>query len=202
MKKSKFSVWGIVIGAALAVFGVVLLMVSFDLDLVSFHGNVDAYNNSGFAVFGADFYTYVNNNAALAEMGTSRTAANLVGLYHLIKLAFGAFFIAFGVMCVCYFGNHLYVPDRGSAEETKPAPDRSEAQPTAEPTPKTVVYETSTSAANKPVVQEQPAVPMPEPDVIRDYRKIGNTRCPKCGYEQPSVRKTCWECGASLKQEE
>ncbi len=63
--------------------------------------------SSGYASFGADFYTYVTNNAEEAASAARTIAANQTVIYGFLKLAFGLFMIAFGLFMNCFFGVKL-----------------------------------------------------------------------------------------------
>ena len=53
--------------------------------------------------FGADFYTYVNNNAAEAAIAARTVASNLDSIADVIKSACGIFLIGFGLLSLCCF---------------------------------------------------------------------------------------------------
>ena len=97
MNKKILSIIGMGVSACLVVLGVLTLVGAVDggvpvdtMDLV-FNSN-----SSGFAKFGTDFYTYVNNNAAQAALYTIR-------IYALLRTVSGLLFIGFGLLSLCYF---------------------------------------------------------------------------------------------------
>jgi hypothetical protein len=60
--------------------------------------------DSGYASFGADFYSFVNNNAAEAADGAQKAASNLNEIANLLKNVFGIITIGFGLIAFCVFG--------------------------------------------------------------------------------------------------
>ena len=94
--------------------------------------------DSGHASFGADFYTFVNNNAAeaaeaaRAAAGNARIAAlNVANLSKLLQNALGLLLIGAGMLGFCHFG---IVRCDCSATAVSPAPIApAEAEPAAEP---------------------------------------------------------------------
>ena len=63
-----------------------------------------SYYDSGYASFGGDFYTYVNNNAAEAAKAARTITSNQVYIFRLATQFFGYFLIALGGIGVCLFG--------------------------------------------------------------------------------------------------
>lgn len=60
--------------------------------------------DSGFATFGADYYTYSSNNAAETANAARTTANNIYQLYNLLTDVFGWFFVFSGLAGFCHFG--------------------------------------------------------------------------------------------------
>lgn len=58
----------------------------------------------GYATFGADFYTFVSNNAALAAYNTVKAVAQISNMITLMENVFGWAFIATGMFGICKFG--------------------------------------------------------------------------------------------------
>ena len=95
MKKT-LSVIGLIVGLAFVIVGI--LSVSGHLDGSDYYSMSATYEyDSGYANFGADFYSYsVNNTAEIAY--AARTIANFLGLSSIL----------FGLMVMCGFGIVLY----------------------------------------------------------------------------------------------
>ena len=117
------------------IFSLVLVFISFLVFAGAMGGDVDypssaPYNyDSGYASFGADFYSYVSNNAAEAA-SASRTAANNVReLCDLLKTVSGFFMLGFGLLGFCHFG---IVRCDCTKKETIAAADEVEASVTEE----------------------------------------------------------------------
>ena len=60
--------------------------------------------DSGYATFGADFYTFATNNAAEAASATRTVASNQIQLFKLMSHFYGCVLIVLGAMGVCLFG--------------------------------------------------------------------------------------------------
>ena len=67
-------------------------------------GSAGYMYDSGYASFGADFYTYVSNNAAEAASGARTAAYNLQDIAVLLKNVCGIFLMGFGLIGFCAFG--------------------------------------------------------------------------------------------------
>ena len=105
MKKT-FSILGMISGAIVIVLGVLLLSGVFGGNTSS---NYDAgyLYNKGYATFGADFYTYVTNNAAEAASASKRAANNLNQIANVIRSGMGIFLMGFGMLTVCLFAGKI-----------------------------------------------------------------------------------------------
>lgn len=106
--------------------------------------------------------------------------------------------------------NNQYPVNRQSMAQPNTAPAAVTYVPYPEPkkTEQPIFYNNAPLPVNPAPVPQAPVVPQqdispntqPEaPAAARDYRVIGEIKCPRCGCVQPSVRKRCWECGADLK---
>ena len=110
MKKA-FSFIGMVMGCIVAVLGVLLMLGVFGGDTGTASGSISLYD-SGYAKFGADFYTYVTNNAYEAAVGARVTANNLHYIAELLKPALGIFLIGFGTGMLCLFAGKVGEPSK------------------------------------------------------------------------------------------
>ena len=90
--KKILSVMGLIIGLAFVIVGI--LSISGGLDGSDYYSMDPSFEyDSGYATFGADYYTYsVNNTAAIAY--AARTIATFLGLSSVL----------FGLMVMCGFG--------------------------------------------------------------------------------------------------
>lgn len=130
-----------------------------------------SYVDSGYASFGADFYTYVTNNAADAASAVHTVAANQVRIFDqmnqvktILTRFFGFVLISLGGMGVCLFGFLSFSPN-------PQAPSPSVVPP---------VSSSSVQSANtRPVVEKDPSKPF-------YCEACGNTftgwyqECPSC----------------------
>lgn len=91
--KKIFSIIGMVVSAMIVITGILTISGVFG-------GNesyIPYYYDSGYASFGADFYSYVNNNAAAA-------ARAVTSLVLFAKSISGIFMICIGLLSLCHFG--------------------------------------------------------------------------------------------------
>lgn len=129
MKKA-MAILGIVVSVAIIVSGALLMTGNFtepwgvlyssnNTDLPTDQDDLSIYlYDNGYATFGGDFFTYVNNNAARAAQAAERAAESssdaaeaswkIKGVadstLHLIETAFGLLLISMGAIGVCGFG--------------------------------------------------------------------------------------------------
>lgn len=130
-------IFGILLGIAIAISGVLVLSGELGGDSYSAHSASPKYD-SGYATFGADFYNYVSNNAAEAGNGAQVAANNLREQNDLLKNVLGLSLLWAGLLSICYFGMHLEFPirrpasasislaDLSTQEESNPEPCHSE----------------------------------------------------------------------------
>ena len=103
MSKKTFATLGMIVSVVLVLVSILIFtgVMGGDAD---YPGSASYSYDSGYASFGADFYTYVSNNAAEAA-SASRTAANNVReLCDLMKNVCGSFMLGFGLLGFAYFG--------------------------------------------------------------------------------------------------
>ena len=113
MSRKIFAVMGMVFGLIVAICGI--LTVSGEMGGNTSYPSSAPYSyESGYASFGADFYTYVSNNSAEAASAARTTASNLEDIAQLLKNVCGVFLMGFGMMGFCFFGTLL--AGCGSAE--------------------------------------------------------------------------------------
>ena len=102
LNKKNFSLVGMGISILVVLFGI-LIMAGAMGGNASYSSGSYLYD-SGYASFGADFYTYVSNNAAEAASASRTAASNLVSIAKLLKNVCGIFLMGFGTMGFCLFG--------------------------------------------------------------------------------------------------
>lgn len=103
--RKRFSIMGMVVCSLIVIFGILLLAGV----LKPFYSYVDTPGylyDYGYAQFGADFYSHVNNNAALAAKGTQSIAANQKKTLSV----YGIMMIGFGLFGICLFGTLMETP--------------------------------------------------------------------------------------------
>ena len=103
MTKKTFATAGMSVSALIVLLGILVIAGAMGGD-TSYPGMAPYSYDSGYASFGGDFYTYVNNNAAEAASGARTAAANLEDIAELLKNVCGVFLMGFGLMGVCFFG--------------------------------------------------------------------------------------------------
>lgn len=123
MNKKTMSLIGMIVGLVVAVCGVAVMLGAFGGD-ASYANSPSSSYDSGYATFGADFYTIVTNNAGAAASAASTTAANLVDIAELLKNACGLLLIAIGALGFCSFG--VSFSEAKAAEDAKKNAEASE----------------------------------------------------------------------------
>lgn len=103
MSRKVFATLGMIFGLAIALCGIMTITGTMGGD--TSHPSSAPYSyDSGYASFGADFYTYVSNNSAEAASAARTTASNLEDIAQLLKNVCGIFLMGFGMMGFCFFG--------------------------------------------------------------------------------------------------
>lgn len=100
MSKKFFATTGMIFCVLFIILGFVTLFRDNSCSTASRSGLYD----SGLASFGADFYTYVSNNAAEAASAACTAANNIYDLYDLLTNVFGWLFLFAGFTGLCHFG--------------------------------------------------------------------------------------------------
>ena len=103
MTKKTFALIGMLVSLAIVVCGILAISGELGGNVKYASGAPYSYD-SGYASFGADFYTYVSNNAAEAADAASAAAYNVRGVAELLKNVLGIFLIGFGLMGFSFFG--------------------------------------------------------------------------------------------------
>lgn len=98
-----WSIFGILGGLALIACGVLIMSGEMGGNANSASGASYLYD-SGYASFGGDFYSYVNNNAAEAASAARTTASNVRAVAQLLQNFCGLMLMGFGLFMSCYFG--------------------------------------------------------------------------------------------------
>ena len=100
MSKKVFATIGMVVCVLFVLMGFVTMGQDNECSIASRSGMYD----SGLTSFGADFYTYSNNNTAEAASAARITANNIYDLYDLVADVFGWLFVFAGLIGFCHFG--------------------------------------------------------------------------------------------------
>lgn len=101
--KKIFSIIGIIVGFAFVVVGILSMTGALGGD-VSYPSNAPAFYDSGYATFGADYYTYSVNNSAEAASGARAAAYNIGDIAFYLTMFCGIASILFGLVIACGFG--------------------------------------------------------------------------------------------------
>ena len=131
MNKKTVSMIAMMVSVLMVFFGLLVLAGAMGGDTdagsgysVSFTSTL--YDN-GYAEFGADFYTYVSNNAAAAADAAEsaakaayNVASNLDEIATLLKSACGIFLMGFGLLSLCHFGM-IWIDEKKNEPEAAPA---------------------------------------------------------------------------------
>lgn len=100
MKKT-FSLLGMISGVLAIILAVCVLCGVFSGDMSS--GATSPFD-SGYASFGADYYTYSVNNSAETASAANAAATNIASVFNLLQICLGLFMFVFGLIAVCGFG--------------------------------------------------------------------------------------------------
>lgn len=100
--KKVFALIGMVVCALFLLTGLLTIGGSFDGSFSSAYRN--GMYDAGYASFGADYYTYSNNNAADAAEAARTAAGNLRILGGVVCKLSGILFMGLGGMGLCHFG--------------------------------------------------------------------------------------------------
>ena len=134
MNKKLLATLGMVFSAVLVLASILVFAGAMGGD-ANYPSSAPYSYDSGYASFGADFYTYVSNNAGEAA-SASRTAANNVReLCELMKNVCGCFLLGFGLLGFCHFGivrcecRKQEDAEKAAAEPELPAAPEAPAEP-------------------------------------------------------------------------
>ena len=120
LRKNIFPLIAMLVSVVMIIIGIVALSGGFGgSDSTSYPSRYD--QEIGYAAFGADFYTYVNNNAARAGSNTGTLVHNTFAVGRIL----GWFVMLFGFLSFCFFGMKL--------DLSRPAPEAAPAEPVAAP---------------------------------------------------------------------
>ena len=132
MNKKLYATLGMVFSAVLVLMGILVICGALGGD-ASYANSASSFYDTGYASFGADFYTYVSNNAAEAASASRTAANNLLDLCVLLKNVCGISMMGFGLMGVCLFGIlRCKYDDKKTEAEVVPAESDPVAEPAAE----------------------------------------------------------------------
>ena len=101
--KKFLSIVGLFVGLAFIVVGILTMSGTFG-GWTSSPGSAPYYYDSGYASFGADYYTYSVNNSAEAASAARTAAYNLDHIAEFFLNFFGITSILFGLMVISGFG--------------------------------------------------------------------------------------------------
>lgn len=132
MNKKVFAIIGMVVSAIVILMGL-LTMTGALGDTGNYPSGASYLYDTGYASFGGDFYSYVNNNAAEAASAAATTANNVRKLCELLSVVSGVFLMGFGAMGLCFFGIQFCGCGCGCGkkeEQTEPAIEAAEVPET------------------------------------------------------------------------
>lgn len=177
--KRKFTLLGIITGLIVILFGILVMAGAFGANTYS--ASSSSYYDSGYGRFGADFYTYVVNNAAETASAARTAANNLNHIAGFLRAVSGIMLMAFGLFMVCLFGCKLEKDFKLSSAIHFSAPAQEPMAP----------------ALSNTLPEENVAVPAsPEVKEVAGERipTANEWKCPKCGRINQNYVGTCG-CG-------
>ncbi len=101
--KKVFSIIGMVVGLAFVIVGLVAMSGAMG-GRASYPGSAPYGYDSGYAEFGADYYTYSVNNTAETASAARTTANNIRCISDFLLLFCGLSSMLFGLVIICAFG--------------------------------------------------------------------------------------------------
>lgn len=130
MNKKTVSLIAMIVSALIVFFGLLVLAGAMGGDTGIASGSSSGLGylyDGGYAEFGADFYTYVSNNAAAAAdaaaeaaSAAAKVASNLDEIATLLKSACGIFLMGFGLLSLCHF-SMVWIDEKKNEVEAAPA---------------------------------------------------------------------------------
>lgn len=124
MKKA-FSIIGILVGIAFILVGIMSMSGAFSGS--STYPDGSFLFDSGYAEFGADYYTYSVNNTAEAAEAARAAAYNVIDVTDFLASFCGIFSILFGILVICAFGVVLGCCNKETVTATTNADEAPEA---------------------------------------------------------------------------
>ncbi len=134
MNKKLLATLGMVFSAVLVLAGILSLAGALGGD-ANYPSSAPYSYDSGYASFGADFYTYVSNNAGEAASASRTAANNIRELCELVKNVCGCFLMGFGLLGFCHFGIVFCECPKKETVENAPAESEAPAEPEAPAAP-------------------------------------------------------------------
>ncbi len=134
-RRSIYTLLGQIVGIILFIFALLILFKVIRLGFSNYPKNSLGYRyDSGPAQFGADFYNYVNNNAAQAAEASRSAARNGYYLIDLVNKVSGIFLTGFGATIFCLFGA-ISARDKMDEAPISSIPSDTSALPVLKDTP-------------------------------------------------------------------
>lgn len=140
MSKKISKIIGLVVSVILIIVGIAIFNGELTGDRYYSEPSVYSYDY-GYATFGADFYTFVSNNAALAAYHTGKAEAQISNMITLMENVFGWVFITAGMFGICKFGkkdedtvknNTIEVPMENFDDKLESAAEEPQEEPANE----------------------------------------------------------------------
>ena len=103
LSKKVLSVVGMIVGFVFIIVGILSMAGALGGE-ISYPGSAPYSYDSGYAQFGADYYSYSVNNSAEAASAARAAAYNLGDIAEFLAAFFGIASILFGLMVMCGFG--------------------------------------------------------------------------------------------------
>ena len=132
MKKA-FSIIGILVGIAFILVGIMSMSGAFSGS--STYPDGSFLFDSGYAEFGADYYTYSVNNTAEAAEAARAAAYNVIDVTDFLASFCGIFSILFGILVICAFGVVLGCCNKETVTATTNADEAPAEEAPAEESP-------------------------------------------------------------------
>lgn len=175
MNKRTISFVAMIVSALIFLCGLLIIFGAFGGNTNNAYGASYTYD-SGYAIFGSDFYTYVSNNAGEAASASRVAANNLDKIATLLKSFCGIALMGFGLLSLCRY-TMIWLETKADSAAPAQAPAASTA-------PETCECDVPYAGINPPgFVDDEPTVLF----------------CKNCGNTLKPGQVFCGNCGTPIK---
>lgn len=200
--KKFFSIIGIIVGASFIILGFLTISGELGGNATGTSYTKDIYD-TGYAVFGTDFYTYSVNNTAKAAEAAEVTAYNVYSVANFLQTFLGTSSILIGIIVISCFGILLSTSRNNKILQSYNVFDGSNYNGNInirfnEDNSEKSIYQSNSNQPHKEEQDNRGTISNPF-HVHTDL--YGDARCPKCGktyFSAPHEMVKCTNCNSYL----